>query len=143
VLIIDDDAAVAEATSMLLEIEGHEIMLASTSEEALVVVAARGMPDVVVADFHLGGGQTGIDVIERLRTDAGQVIPSVLVTGDTSSFIAERIEAVEACRVVPKPVDTDELIEVIQELISVPYTTSFRRAAARRGLLRAALTLIL
>ncbi len=119
VLIIDDDPAVADAAAMLLEVEGHEVMLASTSEEAATVVSARGMPDIIVADFHLGGGQTGVDAIERLRTHAGHAIPALIVTGDTSSSITERIEAVEPCRVLPKPVDANELIKVIRELTSV------------------------
>jgi PAS domain S-box-containing protein len=119
VLVIDDDPAVANATAMLLETEGHEIMLASTSAEAVAVVSARGMPDLIVADFHLGAGHTGVDAIERLRMDAGREIPAIVVTGDTSSDITERIEAVESCRILAKPVDTSELIKVIRELTSV------------------------
>lgn len=116
ILLIDDDPAVADATTMFLEMEGHEVMLAATAAEALAIVSARGMPDMIVSDFHLGGGQTGIDAIARLRTDHGQAIPAVLVTGDTSSLIKERIEAIKPCVVMSKPIDADELVSVIQEL---------------------------
>ena len=116
VLIIDDDRAVADATAMLLEIEGHEVMLASTSEEALAAVSARGIPDLIVSDFHLGGDETGIDVVRRLRAEAGLSIPVILTTGDTSSLVTERIEAARPCRILSKPVDTDELMKLIQEL---------------------------
>ena len=123
VLIIDDDPAVADATLMLLELEGHEVMLASTLDEAVAVVTARGTPNIIVSDFHLGGDHTGVDTVQRLRADAEQVIPVVFVTGDTSSFITERIEAAEPCRLLSKPVDTDELIKLIQNLTSFHEAT--------------------
>lgn len=119
VLVIDDDPTVVDATTMFLELEGHEVILGSTVKEAAAVVKAQGIPDVIVTNFHLGGGQTGIDAINSLRANTGQEIPALLVTGDTSSLVNARIEAIAACRVMSKPVDTNELITLIQVLTYV------------------------
>lgn len=116
ILLIDDDPAVVQATTMLLEVEGHEVAVASTTREALAVTELTGVPDVVISDFHLGHGETGLDAIERLRSSLGQVVPAVLVTGDTSSSIDARAEGIECCRLLTKPVDADGLIRTVQEL---------------------------
>ena len=118
VLLVDDNPAVLDATRILLELEGHKVSIAATAQEAVAVMEAAGVPDIVVADFHLGGGETGIDAIRQVRTLSGHSVPAVLVTGDTSSFIAPQIEQTERIRVFRKPVDTERLIAVIQELAS-------------------------
>ncbi len=64
VLIVDDETAVAEATSMLLELEGFEVRIASCQSEALHHAAAAP-PDLIVSDYHLRGGETGVGVVER------------------------------------------------------------------------------
>jgi CheY-like chemotaxis protein len=102
----------------LLELDGHNVSIAATAEEAVAVMEAAGVPDIVVADFHLGGSETGIDAIRQVRTLSRHSVPAVLVTGDTSSFIAPQIEQTERIRVFRKPVDTERLIAVIQELTS-------------------------
>ena len=112
VLIIDDDPAVADATTMLLQIEGHEVMLAATLDQALLRVTERGSPDVVVSDYHLRDA-TGLECIERLRAQAGRVIPAIIVTGDTSSLVPDQVDAVRACHVLNKPVDADALMALI------------------------------
>lgn len=116
VLLIDDDAAVARATTMLLESAAHKVGLAATCKEAIAVLDARGMPDVIVADFHLGGGRTGIETIAALREACGQQIPAILVTGDTSSAVATQAAGVEACRILSKPVDANRLLTELDEL---------------------------
>ena len=83
VLIVDGDSAVADATAMLLEIEGHDVMLASTVEEASAFVAARGAPDAIVCDFYLPHARTAIDAITALRAHAGRMVPAVIITSES------------------------------------------------------------
>jgi two-component system CheB/CheR fusion protein len=118
ILLVDDNPAVLDATRILLELDGHDVSIASNTEEAVAGIEAAGIPDVVVADFHLGSGETGIDAIRQVRKVSGQYVPAVLVTGDTSSCIARQIEQTEPIQVFRKPVDTERLIAVIQELTS-------------------------
>lgn len=117
VLIIDDDRAVSDATATLLELEGHHVTIAATGEEARAVITARGIPDMMICDFHLDGAGNGIDVIQHLRRESGRTIPAVLVTGDTSTLVSELLQFVEGCRMLTKPMNPNELVALVQKLI--------------------------
>ena len=117
VLLIDDDYAVIRATSMLLETSGHEVAVASTAAEALAVARARGIPDVIVADLHLGDGPTGLQSIEQLRSLAGVELPAILLTGDTSSAVDSLVAGVPACRLLSKPVAADTLLDMLSNSV--------------------------
>ncbi len=113
ILLIDDDLAVMQATTMLLEAEGHDVTLAATADEAMSVAEARGLPEIIVADLHLGEGPSGLQTIEQLRKMAGFDVPAILVTGDTSSAVGDQVADVSDCQVLSKPVDADALMEKI------------------------------
>jgi PAS domain S-box-containing protein len=112
VLIVDDEAAVAEATGMLLELEGFAVRIASCEREALEH-AAHQTPDVIVSDYHLRGGETGVGVVMAVRSKLGDTIPVVFVTGDTgkSAFTKSKIENAQ---ILSKPIRADDLVAAIR-----------------------------
>lgn len=83
VLVIDDEVAVRRAMSALLESWGCRAMLAGSETEALGALDDGGAADVIIADYRLSGGKTGVEVIERLRRAIGAEVPALIVTGDT------------------------------------------------------------
>lgn len=119
VLVIDDDPAVAGATEMLLELEGHRVLVAASAEEAVSLAGHDNRwPDLIVADYHLGIGRSGIDAISDLRTLAARSIPAVLMTGDTSAEIASALHHLGDCAVLSKPFAPDDLLQVLAQLPS-------------------------
>src|SRR5215510_16419253 len=71
VVVIDDDPLVLEATEGLLRSWGCCVVAARSCDEALVRLAeteAGRRPDVIVCDYQLSRGMTGVDAIERLRS---------------------------------------------------------------------------
>jgi CheY-like chemotaxis protein len=42
------------------------------------------VPRLIICDYRLREGGTGIDVIERLRSEYNDDIPGMLITGDTA-----------------------------------------------------------
>ncbi|MGH8316717.1 MAG: ATP-binding response regulator [Steroidobacteraceae bacterium] len=116
ILLVDDDAGVRNATAMLLEVEGFVVARAASLSEA-VQEARRGPPiDVVVADYHLQKGETGMDVIAQVRALTGQTLGAVLVSGDTSSTLRD-IKLDDHLRVASKPIRADELLALIATLL--------------------------
>ena len=116
ILLVDDDAGVRKATAMLLEVEGFEVARAASLAEA-IHEARRGINiDLVIADYHLQKGETGIDVIAAVRKLAGESLGAVLVSGDTSSTL-RNLEPDERLRVASKPIRADELLRLIGALI--------------------------
>lgn len=120
VLVIDDEPAVVDATQLLLELEGYRVLVALTANDAVQTVSvARVIPAIIIADFHLSGAVTGVDAIRAVREATGHDIPAVLVTGDTSSLIADVVHRVGACELLNKPVHTDALLKLMAQLISL------------------------
>ena len=87
VVVIDDDPLILEATGGLLRSWGCCVVTAKSGEEALVRLAktqAGRRPDVIVSDYQLSRGLTGVDAIERLRSAFPNPIPALLVSGDAT-----------------------------------------------------------
>ena len=114
VLIVDDEPAVLDATSMLLKIEGFEVLTAASETEALECVSVR-TPDLIITDYHLREGRTGVEVIRAVREHLAVCTPVILVSGDTSDAIV--LNDLERTSFLTKPVNTDKLMEEIQKRI--------------------------
>jgi len=83
VVVIDDDPLVLEATGGLLRSWGCQVIAAESYPQAITQLAEiRRRPDLIVCDYRLSHGTTGIDAIESLR-DAFE-IPALLISGDTN-----------------------------------------------------------
>jgi len=84
-------------------------MSASSGEEALKLGLSQNWRfDMIIADYQLGAGLTGIEAAREIQRRAGLVIPALVLTGDTA---IERIAEIEASgfKMLHKPVSADEL----------------------------------
>ncbi len=114
ILIVDDEPAVLDATSMLLTIEGFEVVTAACETEALACVSER-TPDLLITDYHLREGRTGVEIIRAIREQVSAGVPVILVSGDTSDAVV--IKDLADVRFLTKPVNADELLlEVHQQI---------------------------
>ena len=106
VVVIDDDPLVLEATSGLPHSWGFHVVAAQCFEEALEQLGKAGRrPDLIVSDYRLSKGETGIDVIEGLRN--AFEIPALLISGDSIS--APRQADRDGYQLLQKPVNADAL----------------------------------
>jgi signal transduction histidine kinase len=113
VVVVDDEAAIVEGMTVLLSGWGIDVIGSLTGEEVLeAVLAKERMPDLIIADYRLGGGAIGTDVIEHLRRELDPEIPAILVTGSTGP---ERISEADAKRydLLLKPVNPEALRQLI------------------------------
>jgi PAS domain S-box-containing protein len=115
-LIVEDDPAVMNATRMLLELEGYRVVNAASLAEALERCREDSDIDLLISDYHLKDGQVGTDVIKLVRGALRHDLPAILITGDTSSAIKELTLDEHLC-VTSKPVDADELLRLLVELL--------------------------
>jgi signal transduction histidine kinase/CheY-like chemotaxis protein len=84
VLVVDDDDAVRHATRELLAGWGCEVREAASSSAALAA-AAGWTPDLVLADYQLGAGPPGTELVASLRAAVGADLPAVILTGDSEA----------------------------------------------------------
>ena len=112
VLLVEDDASVRDATSMLLRVEGYRVTAVASRAAALRAVA-QDAPELLVTDYHLADGELGTEVIAAVRR-AHPALKAILLTGDTS---IKEIHADPSLRILSKPVDADELLRLLQALL--------------------------
>ena len=118
VLIVDDEPAIRESLTMLLEEWGYQALAAADLAQALRALRTLDLPpDLILSDLHLGDGPDGIDVIEQLRQACGGEVPAILITGDTSH--EEMRRATDSGHpVLFKPVQARKLLNAMRGLVS-------------------------
>ncbi|MBF0372434.1 MAG: PAS domain-containing protein [Alphaproteobacteria bacterium] len=118
VLIIDDEPLLRLALTLQLGDWGLEVMDAADADQAVRHVRFTGVaPDVVIADYRLAGGRTGIEAIAAVAAVAGPSRHSVVLTGDTAP---DRIAEVRRSghHLLHKPVSPDVLRKRLESWLS-------------------------
>ncbi|HZJ29765.1 MAG TPA: response regulator transcription factor [Solirubrobacterales bacterium] len=113
VLIVEDDAEIADVLRRSLRNEGHEVSAAPDGEQALAN-AEQFRPDLVILDLGLPG-MDGIEVCRRLR-DGGDV-PILILTARTET--EDRVIGLDtgADDYLVKPFERQELLARIRALL--------------------------
>jgi len=113
IVVIDDEQAIVEGMTMLLRGWGARVLAARSGDDLIEEVTRAGaLPDLIMADYQLADGVTGIELIKRLRDALDPEIPAIVVTGTT---VPERIEEMrlDGCDLLIKPVSAERLRAVI------------------------------
>jgi two-component system response regulator MtrA len=106
VLVVDDDEALAEMLTLVLQSEGFIPEMVSRGDRALAAFHSF-KPDVVLLDLMLPG-MDGLDICRRIREESG--VPIVMLTARTDTVdVVEGLEA-GADDYVLKPFKHKELL---------------------------------
>ncbi|MBL8580048.1 MAG: hybrid sensor histidine kinase/response regulator [Mesorhizobium sp.] len=100
VLCIDNDLRILEGMRLLFEGWGCQVLTHSGSA-SIAADDKLEPPDIILADYHLDG-ETGLDLIEKLRERFGGPVPAVLVTADRSNEVRQAADLLDV-PVVNKP----------------------------------------
>jgi signal transduction histidine kinase/ActR/RegA family two-component response regulator len=127
VLVIDDDPLVLEGMSGIFRKWGCRVITADSGSNALKAVAEQDdVPDLIISDYHLANGRTGVETIERLRGEFSAPIPAFLISGDTDPATLHEAK-VKGFHLLHKPVDPMALRAMFHQAVKpVP------RAVVRR-----------
>lgn len=118
IVLIEDDVSVANAWGMLLEAEGYRVAMAESASQALAVVRHLDVdPDLIISDFYLLDGSTGVEAVAAIREDVGKLVPAFIVSGDTSKVVQDA-RSLENSQIMSKPVNTNRLLESARTAIS-------------------------
>ena len=83
VVIIDDEITIRDGMQDLLTRWGCRAVAATNAAESIDGLG-KLVPDLIIADYRLHGGQIGSDEIALLRRHYGNAVPGLIVTGDTA-----------------------------------------------------------
>jgi CheY-like chemotaxis protein len=112
VLVVDDDALVADSTVAMLEDLGHTVLDADSGQRALKVLAEERSIDVVITDQSMPG-MTGLQLAHGIR-ERWPDLPILLATGHAD--LAEGSGLDLPCLV--KPFNQRHLAEALAEAVT-------------------------
>ncbi|ASG65069.1 sodium:proline symporter [Idiomarina piscisalsi] len=111
VLVIDNDKQVLEATSQLMEDWGANVESASGMDDIQHSIEC----DLILADYHLDDGLTGINVVKQLRARWNTQTPAIINSADPNESLREEALEVNAY-FIPKPLKTGALKRLIRRV---------------------------
>ncbi len=110
IILIEDDVDVANAWGLLLEAEGFRVATgASVSEAKALIKHLDETPALIISDYHLLDGSTGVEAVAEIRKFYNKSLPSFIVSGDTSKVVKDA-RLLDNCTVMSKPVNTARLL---------------------------------
>ncbi len=107
VLLVDDDELIQTAVRMLLEVLGHQVATAASGEDALTMLAAGHVADLVILDMNMPG-LGGSGTLPRLRA-LNPAIPVLLATGRADQAALDLVANHPLVTLLPKPFSAAEL----------------------------------
>lgn len=110
ILIVDDEEDLAENMADFLELEGYDVEVCFSGEQALEHVDSH-LPALILLDIQL----TGIDGLEVLRQvkEKHPDLPVIMVSASSQKGTKEKIQEYRGEALVLKPYDQDELLALI------------------------------
>lgn len=120
VAFIDDDESILAAMVEVFDRWNVALAAGEDAEQVRMELQALGRaPDLILCDYRLRNGRTGVEAVQLLRDAFGADIPAALITGDTA---AETIQAIQASRlpVLHKPLKPAKLRAFLSHLLSGP-----------------------
>jgi two-component system, OmpR family, response regulator RegX3 len=113
ILVVEDEAALADAVGYALRADGHEVELVEDGEQALEAVTGDAF-DALVLDVMLPG-ISGVELCRRIRADSA--VPIVMVTARDA--VVDRVVGLEAGAddYVSKPFAMSELLARVRAVL--------------------------
>lgn len=116
VLLVDDSAVMRRSLRMSLELGGYRVTVAGNGEEALMILRAGLVPDLLLTDIVMPG-MDGLALIEQAR-QLLRFTPIVALTTQTRQPLRARAKAAGATAWVLKPTGGGELLELVARFIT-------------------------
>ena len=116
VLVVEDDPWSQRIVTDLLEMRGHEVMMASSVSTARAELAKS--PQIVLLDIHIPGGG-GELLLREIRTSAERAkLPVIALTASAMTGDKERFLQLGFTAYLSKPIDIKMFGPTIERLIA-------------------------
>ena len=117
VLVVDDHLMSLELVTALLQQEGNQVLAATSGEVGLRLAAAEA-PDLILMDLQLPG-MTGYEAIRRLKADpVTAAIPVLALTGSAMRGDDIKVRAAGADGYLTKPLDARVFRETLRRILT-------------------------
>lgn len=117
ILVVDDEELYRKYPKHALEALGHDVQTSSTGREAIQLGLAY-QPDVLVTDWRLEVGCTGLDVARSLLHAMNNVRVIIMTGYSTGDLLGE--SEIELFSVIEKPFSIEELVGSVTRAAGPP-----------------------
>ena len=121
ILIIDEDPDFVEATRIVLQQHGHEILSAADGDEGVQAVRSS-KPDLVILDVIMSSILDGLHVSQQLQEDPEHKdIPIIMVTSIANTDYAALFPTDEHVHInafMTKPISPVQLVAQVNKLLA-------------------------
>ena len=127
ILLIDDEYALVESLTDLLEEEGYRVVSAANGKDGLAR-AVKENPDLIITDFMMPIAD-GLELVQGIRAlPTFRTVPVVMMSAsDMAGMLTNRRLKLSAF--LSKPFQADELMSIVHKLIGKGEA---RKAAANK-----------
>ncbi|KAI2683787.1 MULTISPECIES: response regulator [unclassified Pseudomonas] len=117
VLVVEDDPSILMVLSAYLAGEGYRVLQAENGEQAFEILASKPHLDMMITDFRLPGGISGVQIAEpavKLRPE----LKVIFISGYPQEIRETDSPITRKAPILGKPFDLDVLQELMQEMLS-------------------------
>ena len=116
ILVADDDRVLSQLLCAVARKAGHVPVAAFDAMQTLMFAMQAPAPGLIILDINMPGG-TGLEALRKLKLSARtSPIPVIVVSGSDDAAMPEQVRALGADEYLPKPIDPDVLLDVIQRV---------------------------
>lgn len=117
ILIVDDNVTNLKVLLSILRDRGFDTRPATRAQQAFKMLSHQ-VPDLVLLDINMPD-MDGFELCRRLRSDARTTaVPVLFLSAYSGEDIAAQCRAVGGNAYVTKPVDCDEVVQRVDELLA-------------------------
>ena len=116
IVLIEDHPLIRAGQRMLLEHAGYRVIEIATAADLAGFEAIPGGSQIIIADFDLGPGMTGIEMAQDIMQRAGEWIPTLVL----SASFGERSQAAATACGMPmmfKPAPEEQVLAWVDNAI--------------------------
>jgi DNA-binding NtrC family response regulator len=117
VLCIDNERDILIAMASLLTRWGCEVRCALSQAEAERCIGEDFRPQLVLSDYHLDDGKTGLAALEGLQAVSGGQFGGIIISADRKSELQAEVKA-QGYGYISKPVKPLKLRALMNSLLS-------------------------
>lgn len=116
ILVVDDEATIAEMLQTMLDDEGYQVLIAGNGRDGLEQVAAR-TPDLILCDVMMPI-MDGRTMVQMLRGHPAYATIPVIMMSAGGHRVNNNDGSIQAY--LNKPFDIEQLLELLRQFIGDP-----------------------
>ena len=114
ILLIEDEVITAMSLIMDLKKHGYKNSKFVSTGSKAITSAKEQMPDILIADVSLSGGESGLEVAEKIAGKCG--MPIIITSGYEIEALASKMSVLNNSHFLRKPIIISNLIKLIESL---------------------------